>query len=188
MRMVILVACLLVIPQLVGCAPSSEESEPAKGDSSHLARPANADLLSTDGELFPLSTYFGVCLRRAAVLRATFSNGMLSPHHTTSAEIVGDGGVLKFGVGKIGMYSGTTLKEVPATSPPRRIQIGRDRFGSFVLVSDFEAAGNNSVSIVYDEKDPEAQAAAIRVANNVVACHVSTASPNPSAGGSKSQR
>lgn len=185
MRMVILVGCLLVTPQLVGCNPSSEERQPGKNDDQHLARPANADLLSADGELFPLSTYFGVCLRRAAVLRATFSNGMLSPHYTTSAEIVGDGGLLKFGVGKIGMYPGTTLKEVPATALPRRIQLGRDRFGSFVLVSDFEAAGNNSVTISYDEKDPEAQSAAIRVANNVVACHVSMASPGLAADNGK---
>lgn len=185
MRIVILIGCLLVMPQFVGCSPSSGGLQPNRNDDQHIARPANTDLLSADGELFPLSTYFGVCLRRAAVLRATFSNGMLSPHYTTSAEIVGDGGLLKFGVGKIGMYPGTTLKEVSATALPRRIQLGRDRFGTFVLVSEFEAAGNNSVTISYDEKDPEAQSAAIRVANNVVACHVSMASAGLAAGNGK---
>lgn len=175
----ILVRAFLIASLLAGCGSSSEVSLPAVVDRSHQARPANPDMLSVNGELFPLSTYFGVCLRRAAVLRATLSNGMLSPHYTTSAEIVGDGGLLKFGVGKFGMYPGTVLKEVPAKSLPRRIQIGRDRFGSFVLVSNFEAAGNNAVSITYDEKDPEAQAAAIRVANNVVACHLSAAPAKP---------
>ena len=43
------------------------------------------------------------------------------------------------------------------------------------IVSDFENAGSNRVSIEYDEKDPDAEAAAIRLANNVVACHVSAA-------------
>ena len=54
MRVVILIGCLLITPQLVGCSPSSEGRQPGKNDDHHLARPANADLLSADGELFPL--------------------------------------------------------------------------------------------------------------------------------------
>ena len=68
------------------------------------------------------------------------------------------------------------FKDIPATSPPRRIQLGHDRFSSLVLVSDFENAGSNRVSIDYDEKDADAEAAAIRLANDVVACHVAAVS------------
>ena len=70
------------------------------------------------------------------------------------------------------MMPNTKLQEVPATSSPRRIRIGRDRSQSFVLVSDFENSGNNLVSIAYDRTDQDAKTAALRLANNIVACHV----------------
>lgn len=128
------------------------------------ARQVNPDLLSIDGDLLPLSTYFGVCVRHANVLRSTYDNGMPGPHFPTYANFVGRGGELKITAGKFDLYPGTVLKDVPATSLPRRIQIGRDRFGSFVLVSEFDGAGNNRVGIKFDEKDIEAKAEAIRLA------------------------
>jgi len=87
--------------------------------------------------------------------------------HYTGGEITAAGGInLKISVGKFGLFPGTVLKNVAATLPPRRVQIGRDRFANFVLVSDFENASNNRVT-------KDAEAAAIRLANDVVACHVS---------------
>lgn len=174
MRLMILACTLLVASQLVGCGSTSRENQSAEANPPSKARPANPDLLSVDGELFPLSTYFGVCVRYKGVWRAALRNGMLSPHYPTDGEITMPGEVkLKIDAGKFDMWPGTVLKDVPATSPPRRIQIGRDRLQSFVLVSDFDGAGNNRVSIGYDTADADAQVTAIRMANDVVACHVS---------------
>lgn len=173
MRLMILACAMLATSQLAGCGSSSTENRSAEADPPSKVRPVNPDLLSTDGELFPLSTYFGVCVRHANILRSTYDNGIPGPHFPTYANFVGGGGDLKITVGKFDMYPGTVLKDVPATSPPRHIRIGRDRFHSFVLVSDFDGAGNNLVSINFDEKDADAEAEAMRLANNVVACHVS---------------
>lgn len=172
MRLISLICALLVFFMVIGCSPSSKESKPNKATQSSHTKKDNPELLSVDGKLFPLSTYFGVCMRNPDVLRSTFSNGMLSSHYPTYAEIVGVGGNLKITVGKFGMYPGAVLKDIAATSPRRRIQIGRDRLHSFVLVSDF-GAGRNLVSIDYNEKDIYAEPEAIRIANNVVACHLS---------------
>lgn len=174
MRLIILAYAILATSMLVGCDSSSRQSQSAEVDSPSQARPDNSDLLSADGELFPLSAYYGVCTRYKGIWRTTFHSGPLNPHEPTGGEITAAGGIsLKISVGKFGLFPGTVLKDVAATSPPRRIQIGRDRFDSFVLVSDFENAGNNRVSIDYDEKDADAEAAAIRLANDLVACHVS---------------
>ena len=176
MRLIALAYILLATYILVGCDSSSRQSQSAEVDSPLQAGPSNPDLLSADGELFPLSTYYGVCSRYKGIWRTTFHSGPLNTHEPTGGEITAVGGIsLKISVGKFGLFPGTVLKDLAATSPPRRIQIGRDRFSSLVLVSDFENAGSNRVSIEYDKKDPDAEAAAIRLANNVVACHVSTA-------------
>ena len=176
MRLIALVYALLATYILVGCDSSSRQSQSAEVDSPSQAGPSNPDLLSADGELFPLSAYYGVCTRYKGIWRTTLHSGPLNPHEPTGGEITAAGGInLKISIGKFGLFPGTVLKDVAATSPPRRIQIGRDRLSSLVLVSDFKNAGSNRVSIEYDEKDPDAEAAAIRLANNVVACHVSAA-------------
>ncbi len=172
MRPMALICALLVTTHLAACGSSSKEGRLTEAARPSLAGKLNYNLLSIDGELFPLSTYFGVCVRRVHVLRSTFDNGIPGPHFPTYAEITGTGGALKITVGKFDMYPGAVIKELPAISPHRRIRIGRDRFHSFVLVSDF-GAGSNLVSINYD--GVEAEAAAIHLANNVVACRVSAA-------------
>jgi hypothetical protein len=175
MRLIILIYAMLATSMLVGCDSASRQSQPIEVDSPSQARPHNPDLLSADGELFPLSAYYGVCTRYKGIWRTTFHSGPLNPHEPKGGEITAAGGIkLKISVGKFGLFPDTVLKDVAATSPPRRIQIGRDRFASFVLVSDFENAGTNRVTIDYDEKDADAEAAAIRLANAVVTCHVST--------------
>lgn len=186
MQQITLSCTLLVVCMLAGCDSSSGESQSAEINSSSKTSPSkalpanNPDLLSIDGELFPLSPFFGVCVRYKGVWDALLRSGPPGPHYPSGGEITVEGGMkLKIGVGKFGMLPGTVLKDVPATSPPRRIQIGHDRFDSFVLVSDFENAGNNRVSIGYDEKDADTEAAAIRLANNVVACHVSAVPVKP---------
>lgn len=163
---------LLAATLLASCGSPTTGNEPRSSSQLPGSKPLNPDLLSADGELFPLSTFFGVCAKHTGVLRSTFDNGMLSPHYPTYAVLTGDGGELKITVGKFGMMPSTQPQEVPATSPPRRIRIGRDRFQSFVLVSDFENSGSNLVSIAYDGTDQDAKAAALRLANNIVACHV----------------
>lgn len=161
---------ILIAMFTVGCGSSSAPSKNETAES----RAANTDLLSIDGELFPLSPFFGVCAKRAEVLRANFSNGMLSSHYPTYVEITGGGGVLKITVGKFGFLPGENFRDVPASSTKRRIQIGSDRFGSSsVLVSDFQGAGSNRVNIEYDKTDVEAEAGALRLANAIVACHIS---------------
>lgn len=182
MRLIAYMCAMFAIFQLSGCGSSSKENQSAEVGRSSQTRQANPDLLSPDGDLFPLSTYFGVCVRHANVLRSTYDNGMPSPHFPTYATFTGRGGDLKITVGKFDMYPGTVFTEVPATSPHRRIRIGRDRFHSFVLVSGFDGAGNNLVSIGYDEADADAQAAAIRLANDVVACHISAVPTKPNGG------
>lgn len=157
---------------LNGCSSSSIANEP-KGEISPARNESkNPDLLSADGELFPLSTYFGVCMKNVDALRSKLDNGMLSPHFPSYAELTGSGGVMKISVGKFGMMPGTTLKDIPVSTQPRRIQLGRDRDYHFVLASDF-GAGSNLVSIVYEGASDIAKAEAIRIANNVVPCHVS---------------
>jgi hypothetical protein len=179
MRLIILACAMLATSLLAGCGSSSTESRSAEVDPPSKVRPVNPDLLSTDGELFPFSVHYGVCTRYKGIWRTTFHSGPLNPHEPTGGEITAAGGInLKISVGKFGLFPGTVLKDVAATSPSRRIQIGRDRLDSFVLVSDFENAGNNRVSINYDEKDADAEAAAIRLANAVVACHVSAVPTN----------
>jgi hypothetical protein len=179
MRQIVMNYAVLLALCLAGCNSSSRENQAAEVSQASPAKPANPDLLSIDGDLLPLSTFFGVCVRHANILRSTYDNGMLSPHFPTYANFVGGGGELKITVGKFDTYPGTVLKDLPATSLPRRIRIGRDRFASFVLVSDFNGAGNNLVSISYDEKDAKAKAEAIRLANNVVSCHVSAVTSKP---------
>ncbi|UHQ22865.1 hypothetical protein LVB77_19810 [Lysobacter sp. 5GHs7-4] len=80
-------------------------------------------------------------------------------------------------VGKFDMWPGTILEDVPTTSPPRRIRTAALEGERTIVVSDFEGGGNNLVSIGYDQKDAAAQAEAIRLANNVVACHISANQP-----------
>ncbi|MBW8851678.1 MAG: hypothetical protein JF600_12910 [Xanthomonadales bacterium] len=171
-------SALLATTLLASCGSPTTGNEPQNSSQSPGSKSFNPDLLSADGELFPLSTFFGVCARHVGVLRSTFDNGMLSPHYPTYAVLTGDGGELKITVGKFGMMPNTELQEVPATSFPRRIRVGRDRLQSFILVSDFENSGNNLVSIAYDGTDQDAKTAALRLANNIVACHVSTAPLN----------
>jgi hypothetical protein len=176
MRLMILACALLAIFQLAGCDSPPRENKLVEVERPSQARPPNQDLLSVGGELFPLSAYYGVCVRYKGIWKAELRNGMLGPHFPTDGDIVlADGGKLTVSVGKLGMYPGTVLKDIPATSLPRRIQIGRDRFHSFVVVSDFEKAGNNLVIIDYDATKADARDAAIRLANSVVACHVSAA-------------
>ena len=174
MRLIILAYALLATYTLVDCDSPSRQSQFAEVDSGSQARPGNPDLLSADGELFPLSAYYGVCTTYRGIWRTTFHSGPLNPHEPTGGEITAAGGInLKISVGKFSLLPGAVLKDIPETSSQRRIQLGHDRFDSFVLVSDFENAGSNRVSIDYDEKDADAEAAAISLANNIVACHVS---------------
>lgn len=170
--MTFLTCVLLTSALIAGCGSPSTESQSTGSIPPAQARTENPDLLSVNGELFPLSTYFGVCMKNVDALRSKLDNGMLSPHFPSYAELTGSGGVMKIGVGKFGMLPGTTLKDIPASKQPRRIQLGRDRTYHFVLVSDF-GAGSNLVSIVYDGASDIAKAEAIRIANNVVPCHLS---------------
>jgi hypothetical protein len=171
MRLMYLGFLFLVASILVACNPSSSEDRSAAINRSSPAQSVNPDLLSTGGELFPLSAYYGVCTKRTYVLRASIDEGMLG--YPMITEITGGAGKLRIGVGKFGLLPGTTTKEIPATSLPRRIQIFNENGNDLILVSGFEGAGQNVVSIDYDEADPEAQADAVRFANDVVACHIS---------------
>ena len=171
MHAMILASVMTISALFPGCASPSLGAQSAGLDSP--SRPdAGPSLLSANGELFPLSTYFGVCLRNTASLRSKLENGMPAPHFPSYAEITGGGVVLKISVGKFGMMPGTKLEDVTSSDQSRRIQVGSDRSGAFVLVSNF-GAGSNLVSIVYDESEDGARAEAIRTANNVVPCHLS---------------
>lgn len=180
MQPINLSCALLITCMLVGCGSSSSESQSAASSPSSKARSDNSDLLSVNGELFPLSSFFGVCVKYKGIWNAQLHSGPPGPHYPTGGEITVEGGMkLKISVGKFGQLPDAVLKEVATTQPPRRVQAGRDRFSSFILVSGFENAGNNRVSIEYDEKDAAAEAAAIRLANDVVACHVSAVPVSP---------
>lgn len=174
MRLIILACALLSVSQLVGCDSSSKESQLATKDQSSKAQPDNQDLLSTDGELFPLSSYYSVCAKRPGVLRATFRNGPLSPQHPTVAKLTGGVGELTITIGKFDLKSDTALKDIPAASTPRRIRMGSRNGQSFILVSDFDEASQNLVKIDYEDVGASAQAEALRFANTVAACHVSS--------------
>lgn len=170
MRLIFLTYALLAASQLLGCGQSPRENEPTKVGRISQVRSANPDFLSASGELFPLSAYYSVCVRRVGVLRASIDEGMRG--YPTVTEITGDMGKLRIGVGKFGLWPNATFIDVPAVSPPRRIQLVREKDNSYVLLSGFEGAGHNLVSIDFDDGDPKAQADAIRFANSVVACHL----------------
>lgn len=98
---------MLATSMLVGCDSDSRQSQSAEVDLPSQARPRNPDLLSTDGELFPLSAYYGVCTRYKGIWRTTFHSGPLNPHEPTGGEITAAGGInLKISVGKFGLFSG----------------------------------------------------------------------------------
>lgn len=180
MRMVALVCALLGVSSLAACGSSTGENQSAERERPLQARPGNPDLLSTDGMLFPVSTYFGVCIRYKGLWRAELRNGMLSPHYPTDGEITVPGDIkLTVSVGKFDLWPGTVLEDVPVTSPPRRIRIATLEGVKTVIVSDFDGSGNNLVSIGYDQRDAAAKAEALRLANNVVACHISAVPAKP---------
>ena len=180
MRIVILVCAMLGASSLAGCSSSTREDQSAERERSLQAGPGNPDLLSTDGMLFPVSTYFGVCIRYKGLWRAELRNGMLSPHYPTDGEITMPGGVkLTVSVGKFDLWPGTVLEDIPATSPPRRIRIATLEGAKTVIVSGFDGSGNNLVSIGYDQKNAAAEAEALRLANSVVACHISAVPAKP---------
>ena len=165
---------------LNGCSSSSMANERKEAISPGRNESKDPVLISGNGELFPLSTYFGVCVKHVDALRSRLDNGMPSPHFPSYAELTGSGGVMKISVGKFGMMPGTTLEDIPVSTKPRRIQLGRDRDHHFVLVSDF-GAGSNLVNIVYDGTSDSAKAEAMRIANNVVPCHLSIGPPKANA-------
>lgn len=183
MRLMIFVYAFGGIAFLAGCGMSSTESksvEVAQHSQPSQSGSNNPDLISTDGELFPLSTVFGVCVRYKGIWKADLNNGMTGPHYPTYADVTLAGGIkLKITVGKFSMWPGTVFKEVPAASPPRRIRVATFKGEETLLVSDFEGAGNNLVGIGNDDVDPKIEAEILRFANSVVTCHVSAAAAGP---------
>jgi hypothetical protein len=174
MRLMISSCALLIASQLVGCGSSSTITQPAEVGCSSETPLTKKDFLSPNFELIPLSPYYAVCAKRPDVLRVTFRKGPVGPQHSTVTEITGGQGRLTITVGKLDTEPDTVLKDIPATSPPRRIRIGSRSGRSFILVSDFDKTSSNLVRIEYEEADSSAQADAIRFANTVVACHIST--------------
>jgi hypothetical protein len=85
-----------------------------------------------------------------------------------------DAGEVTFSVGKFGMLPGTVVKDAQVASPPRRIQIARYKDDETILVSGFDKASNNLVSIDFDEAntDADSREAIMRFANSIVACHL----------------
>lgn len=166
-----LIHVLLAVSILFGCSPSSSKAiKFAEADKAPQSNEGRQELISAKSELFPLSAYYGVCVRHANVLRASIHEGLIG--QPTIVELTGRGGGIRISVGKIGVWPGTVLKDAPVISLPRRIQIGQDNGQDFVLVSNF-GSENNTVSIVFDKSDSEAEAEVMRLANNVVACHLS---------------
>jgi hypothetical protein len=130
--------------------------------------------LSRNKNLYPLSGYFGVCVMGEDIWRAILKNSPLGAHYPTEAEIKIAGGFdFSITVGKFGQWPGAVLSQAPVASPPRRIQFVTVDSDESILVSDFDGAEGNLVNIAYDDKDPGAQAEALRFANNVVGCHLS---------------
>ena len=171
MQMIILPSVIIAIAMISGCNPSSRESQISKPGNSSAAQSSDNELLSANRELFPLSGYYGVCAKRAKILRASIDEGMFG--YPTNAEIVGGYGHLKIKVGKLGAWPGAVLEDIPPTSMPRRIQLVSWNKNKAVLVSNFGGAGDNVVSINFDQAEAGAEAEAVIFANTVVACHVS---------------
>lgn len=175
MKLIPFSALTLCVPLLliVGCGsrPSGQGQE---GLQQLKARAQNGDRLSVDGDLFPLSAYFGVCVRGVSVWNADLRSGMASPHYPTDAGITLAGGAkLNVSVGKFGLWPGTTLHEVAAINLPRRIQRAEVDGTKSLLVSGFAGAGDTRVSIGFDSADVQAYPAAVRFANSVISCQLS---------------
>jgi hypothetical protein len=171
-----LILVLLVTPLVAGCNSSSRESKSDEVGSASKSQSSNPNLLSVEGELFPLSAYYGVCVKYKGIWKADLENGMLGSHFPTGGKIVlAEAGEVTVSVGKFGMWPGTVVKDVPVASPPRRIQIARYKDNETILVSGFDKASNNLVSIDFNEADAgaESRAAIMRFANSIVACRLS---------------
>ncbi|MGY3265564.1 hypothetical protein [Lysobacter sp. HA35] len=130
--------------------------------------PRDADMLS--GELFPLSTYFGVCRIGPGVLRANISNGMRG-HFATMATVVDDG-ELSVEIGKFSFVAGSTLVDLPA-SPGRRIRLLTEHGEESLLVTGLQRSSDTMSVISYKQNDREEYRAALRLANKLVACGLS---------------
>jgi hypothetical protein len=121
-------------------------------------------------ELFPVSTYFGVCKLGPGVLSARLSNGMRG-HFSTTAEIA-DEGSFTVETGKFSFASGTTLSELPA-APGRRIRLMREGGEESLLVTGLQPSSTTMVTIRYQQHSRSAYRGALRLANRLVPCVLS---------------
>ncbi len=185
MRWMALACVLAVALHLAGCnAPSNDnqstEDQHVEEKESNGAKSFNPDFLSPDRSLFLLSTHFGVCARDTHVLRSIYDNGMPGAHFPTYVKFVLGGSEFFITVGDFVPNPDAVVRDIPdipAASLPRRIRISRWEEYTSLLVSDFDGAGKNIVSIAYDDSNANARAEAMRLANSVVACHVSAREP-----------
>lgn len=172
MRSLIAIFVLSLVVHLSACGVSSKDDQSAQAPHSETGHASNPDLLSPEGALFPLSANFGVCTERGLIWKAELYNSLLGPHFPTNGVITMEGGAkLNITVGKVGLVPGSVVKELAATSLPRRIQVATFEDEESLVVSDFRGAGSNRVSITLD-KTPNTRAEAMRLANSVVSCHI----------------
>ena len=175
MRLNLALAALLTGAYLSGCAPSSRGDSSSETQERRAVLSNRLGLISEEEKIFPLSPYYGVCAKYDGIWSTMLKSGPLNPHEPTGGEIVVAGGIkLKLSVGKFSLWPGAVLANVHSDSPARRIQVGHDRFEDFVLISDFDGVGESRVSISFDKSNPGAREAALRLANQVVGCRVSS--------------
>ncbi|WP_169795717.1 hypothetical protein [Lysobacter antibioticus] len=155
---------------LSGCTKPNSDNQEVKGERSASTRLTSRELLSTS--LYPLSTYYGVCLRGAGIIRGALRNGMRG--YPTVGELLAYGAELKIAVGKFGAEPNSTSERI-ASSPGRAVHVIQTEGRRSLLVSDFDDSGN-MVSVEFESADPKGYGAALSLANNVVACSLVPAS------------
>ncbi|MGO4777703.1 hypothetical protein AB4084_19720, partial [Lysobacter sp. 2RAB21] len=111
----IVIGAVLLLP---GCTKPTPDNQEVKGEQSASTRLTNRELLSTS--LYPLSTYYGVCLRDAGVVRGALRNGMRG--YPTVGELSAYGAELKIAVGKFGTEPKSTSERI-ASSPGRTVHV-----------------------------------------------------------------
>lgn len=161
---------LKLTPVAAGIILAGAAVFPAAAQQTVVIGDTSRELLSTS--LYPLSTYYGVCLRDAGIIRGALRNGMRG--YPTVGELLAYGAELKIAVGKFGTEPNSTSERI-ASSPGRAVHVIQTEGRRSLLVSDFDDSGN-MVSVEFESADPKGYGAALSLANNVVACSLVPAS------------
>ncbi|MGY3265591.1 hypothetical protein [Lysobacter sp. HA35] len=121
-------------------------------------------------ELFPLSPYYGACLKSTSVSWSSIRSGTYG--YASVVDLTAEGAQLNLSVGPFMIEPGSAISELPRSPARARVQaVGAGR-STCLLVSNIPGAGESRVSIHYAVAGKRSRAAALVVANGLVGCRL----------------